>query len=188
MNRLARLGTYGAVVGVATLLVWVAAWSPAASAVSDAQARVESAAMQNSRLALMVGSAETYAERGAEGHVALDAATTAVPANPALAAYLLFVDDAARTCGCVVRGLNPRPEGSEVKAPPGMSGIGIDLAVVGTIDQVQAFLVLVSRLPRAMVIDSLQINQETDRLVELSMVARIFRVADAPGDDTAPAS
>lgn len=177
MKRPARWGVYAVSVLVGSMLAWVTFWSPAASAVVEAQDRVDNASLQQGRLGAMLASAQRYADRGDAGRQELETVRTAVPDDAALAAYVLFVDDIARTSGCVVRGLNPRPPGSTVKAPAGLSGIGIDLSVVGTMDQVQAFLVLASRLPRAMVIDEMQVNQESDRLVELSMVARIFQAA-----------
>jgi hypothetical protein len=177
MNRVSRWGVYVAAVLVAVVAVWLAIWSPNAGAVIEAQDRIDGAALRQSRVGEMLASAERFASQG-DGPTALERVQAAVPEDPSLAAFVLYIDEAARSTGCVVRGLNPRPAGSPVRAPAGMTGIGIDLVVVGPMDQVQAFLVLASRLPRSLVIDEMQINQESDRLVEMAMVARVFEVAD----------
>lgn len=177
MNRPARFSVYAAAVAASLLLVWFAVWSPNASAVIEAHDRVDAAALQQGRLSSMLASAQRFADR-ADGPADLERVNSSVPAEPSLASFLLFIDDAARSTGCVVRGLNPRPAGSIVRAPGGMTGIGVDLVVIGPMDQVQSFLILASRLPRTMLIDEVQINQESDQLVELSIVARIFQTGD----------
>jgi len=189
MSRVAQWFVYAAAALLATVIIWFTVWSPAASAVVEAQDRVDSSALQQGRVGAMVASAQRFAAGGAASVSELERVRTAVPESPELAAFLLFIDDTARSTGCIVRALNPRPDGAEVKAPAGMVGIGVDLVVVGPMDQVQAFLVLVSRLPRAMLVDEFQINPESDRLVELSIVARIFRTGtpDAATEPGAPA-
>lgn len=188
MTRVPRLALYAVVAVVVLIGSWSFVWSPRADAVVTAQDRLDSAVVQQGRLGAMVASAERFADLGADGPAALDAARTAVPEAPELAAFVLFMDQAAGATGCVVRQLNPRPVGAEVSAPGGLTGIGIDMAIVGSMDQVQAFLVLASRLDRAMVIDELQINQESDRLVEMAMVVRIFRSGAPEVDPAAGAS
>lgn len=175
MTRVVRSAVYAVVAALVLGVVGAAVWNPQAEAVVTAQDRLDSASTQQGRLSAMVASADRFAQRGPDGPEALGTTLTAVPEEPELAAFVLFMDQAARSTGCVIRQLNPRPAAAIVKAPGGLTGIGVDMAVVGSMDQVQAFLVLVSRLDRAMTIDELQINQESDRLVELAMVVRIFR-------------
>ena len=186
MSRTARRAVYATAFLLAIALVWLVMWRPRAAAVEESVLRTEAASGQEARLTAMVASAQRFEDGGDESVSALERARTAVPDAPELGAYLLFVDEAARATGCVVRALNPRPAGSTVKAIAGLQGIGVDLVLLGSLDQVQAFLIAASRLPRVMVIDEVQIDQESDRLVEMTLAARIFRTG--PPDEAADAA
>lgn len=185
MTRSTRRAVYVGVMLLTTTLVWFTMWRPSAAAVEESTLRTEAAAGQRARVSAMVASAERFEEGGDESLWSLQRVRTAVPDAPELGAYLMFVDESARATGCVVRALNPRPAGSTVKSIAGLQGIGVDLVLLGSLDQVQAFLIAASRLPRVMVIDEVQIDQESDRLVEMTLAARIFRTG--PPDEAADA-
>jgi len=204
MNR--RLLIPLAIGAVLVLLWFVALWGPQSSALSGARKRANDATQQGATLRDQLARLQQARRDQPIKQSQLETLRVAIPDDPNLAQFILDANDAASRAGIDFLSISPTPPSAQGQATtpttaaggaPAATAIPIrtSLSISGGYFQVLDFVNRLNRLPRLVVVDSLNIGGGADPTrLQVSMQARIFTTSARPvagaagGGGGAPAS
>ena len=189
MNRKAVLIGVGASLALAGLW-FLLLWSPQGARLTDARARQEAAAAENSQLEVRAARLVAAEQRRPELAADLETLRVAVPDAPDLAQFLLDANSASVEAGVDFISISPTPP--TPSATPGLpSEVALSISVEGGYFEVLDFLDRLSSLPRVVVVDTLGLTASDGpgTPLSVSLTARMFTTAvQAPAGATAPAT
>jgi hypothetical protein len=184
MTGTRRLLIYGLPALIIGVMWWSMSWTADAATMESSAARLDSAVQANRLVAGQLRSARDYRDGGAASQAELDSVRSALPDSADIAGFVVLNSAAAEAAGVVVSDLAPSAPGALLDgAPAGTRAVGLDLSVLGTQEGLDAYLVRLKTLSRAIVVDSLSINRSSGNANELTIHARIFHL-DPPANAT----
>jgi Tfp pilus assembly protein PilO len=185
-------------VGVVFIILWfVALYGPQSSALSDARKRADIATQQGATLRDQLTRLQQSRRDQPLKQSQLETLRVAVPDDPNLAQFILDANDAASKAGIDFLSITPTPPsaaGQTATTPTTVAGgaaggagataipIRIGMTASGGYFQVLDFVNRLNRLPRIVVVDSLQMGgQGTDvSRLQVTLAERIFTTSASP--------
>jgi Tfp pilus assembly protein PilO len=176
-----------ALVGM-TLLWWMLVYSPGSRKVSDVRADVEQAQDEQAGLRQRLEELQTIAKHAPEVRSQLAKLEDAVPSKPQLAGFITEANRIAQASGVTWVSVSPSPP----ELGPTGSTIRLSIQLKGGFFQVLDYMHRLERLPRLVVVDSVDIASEADGTTDgtgavppgglgVTLTARIFTVGDGSG-------
>jgi Tfp pilus assembly protein PilO len=178
--------------GVVLVILWfVALYGPQSSALSAAKKRSSDAAQQTATLRDQLTRLQQARRDQPLKQSQLETLRVAVPDSPNLAQFILDANDAAGRAGIDFLSITPTPPSAPgtttATTTPGAAGgatpvaIKIAMTSTGGYFQVLDFMNRLNRLPRIVVIDTVQISGGGDiTKLSVSMSERIFTTSSTP--------
>jgi len=180
-------------VGVVVVVLWfVALWSPQSSALSDARKRKDTATQQGATLRDQLARLQQAVRDQPLKQSQLETLRVAIPDQPNLAEFILDANDAANKSGIDFLSISPTPpsgqsQRSTATTTPGAAAgaapipITMSITISGGYFQVLDFINRLNRLPRIVVVDSLNISTSGDAsTLQVSISARMFTTSPTP--------
>ena len=184
-------------IGVVLVLLWfVALWGPQGSALSGARKRANDATQQGATLRDQLARLQQARRDQPIKQSQLETLRVAIPDDPNLAQFILDANDAASRAGIDFLSISPTPPSAQGQATTPTTAAGgaaagaaaataipirTSLSISGGYFQVLDFVNRLNRLPRLVVVDSLNIGGGADPTrLQVSMQARIFTTSARP--------
>lgn len=186
-------------IGLVLVLFWfLALWSPQSKAISDARKRKEDALQQTATLRDQLTRLQQSTRDQPLKQSQLETLRVAIPDQPNLAEFILDANDAASRAGIDFLSITPTPPSATgtgttattVAGGAATSGgasatpvpIRIAMTVSGGYFQVLDFMNRLNRLPRIVVIDSVNMSAggQGSAQLQVSLQERIFTTSSQP--------
>jgi Tfp pilus assembly protein PilO len=186
-------------IGVAIIILWfVALYGPQSSALSDARKRTDQATQEGATLRDQLTRLQQSRRDQPLKQSQLETLRVAVPDDPNLAQFILDANDAASRAGIDFLSITPTPPsaaGQPATTPTTAAGgagvpvgaaatpvpIRIAMTATGGYFQVLDFVNRLNRLPRIVVVDSLNVaGQGGAAQLSVTMQERIFTTSSRP--------
>ena len=192
MNVNRRVIAIGAAAVALMLLLWYFfLWSPQGRRIDDARDRREAAEQLESELRSRLDRLQEQKRNEAATRSQIEILRVAIPDQPNLAQFILDANDAATRSGIDFLSVSPTPP-APASGPVAVEGapaeIRLALSITGGYFQVIDFVNQLNRLPRLVVIDSMNVNAGGEAAqLSVQLAGRMF-VSAVPAGATAPAT
>lgn len=165
MNFRSRPAIFGAVGAVLILVLWYFfLWTPRSNDVNREKKRADQAETQRDELRTRIARLRALKRDEPLKRSQLESLRSAIPDDPALAQFLLQANDAANRSGIDFLSISPTAPsaGAGATSTPAAAGappsIKLTITASGGYFQVLDYMNLLDRLPRLVVIDSIQLG------------------------------
>lgn len=183
-----RTALFGAAVALLVGIWFVASWRPESARLAEARAdRVAAEAEVDELLARFTG-LRSAAARASQLELDAGQLRAAVPDDPQLALLLLQANDAAGRAGVQYLTVTPSPP-TAPSTPGAAAEMKVSFDVTGTYAQLLDFLDRLAALPRALVVDSVNVTPEgqgPSPNLRVAIAGRVFTSAQPAPDPSVP--